>query len=138
MIVHSVDKHEPVGHQEIESRDDQVIHRLETRHAVLERDAVLGNSVHDTLDQSHDSEVLDSPAEATTVPEERAAQVLIAWDSIVSESGSLVSFLAHKTDTKVSRLDHVDVVGTVTDSKSDLVASELAHESDNLSLLARR
>jgi len=138
LVVDAVVEHEPVGHQDVEASNEEVINRLEARGTVGELDTVLGGGVDDRLNEHHDREVLDSPAVATTVPEQSSSEVLKAGNGIVSEGGSLVSLFAHQAEAKISRLDHVHVVGTVADSQSDLAVGELLHEGDDLGFLSGR
>jgi len=138
LVVNHVHQHEPVRHQQVERSDNQVINRLQTGHSVHKAESVLGDSIHDTLNESHDREVLDSPAEATTVPEERTAKILVPGHGEVGEGSSLVALFAHQANAKMGRLNHIDIVCTITNGQGDLTAGELAHEGDNLSLLSWR
>ena len=70
------------------------------------------------------------------MPEEAAPEVLVLWNGVICESGSLVAFLTHEAEAKISRLDHVNVISTITNGKSDLSIGEFLHKADNLSLLA--
>ena len=138
LVVDAVVEHEPIGHQDVEASNEEVINRLEARGTVGELDTVLGGGVDNRLNEHHECEVLDSPAVATAVPEQSSSEVLKAGDGIVSESGSLVSLFAHEAEAKISRLDHVHVVGTVADGQSDLAFGELLHEGDDLGFLSGR
>ena len=138
LIIDAVEQNEPIGHQDVETHDEQVVERLQTRCTVGELDAEFGDSVDDRLHQDHNSEVLESPSVATTVPEKRSSQVLKAGDGVVSESGRLVALLAHEAKSEVSRLDHINVIGSVADGQRDLTLRELLHEGDDLGLLGGR
>ena len=70
------------------------------------------------------------------MPEERSAQVLEAWNRIVSEGRSLVAFFAHQTEAKICRLNHVDIICSIADGQCHLVLREFLHECHDLRLLA--
>ena len=72
------------------------------------------------------------------MPEQSSSQVLKAGDGVVSESGRLVTLLAHEAKAEVSRLDHVNIIGSVADGQRDLILCELLHEGDDFGLLGGR
>ena len=49
------------------------------------------------------------------MPEEELAQVAELWQRIVSKACCLIAFFAVDSDTYVCRLNHVYIVGTITD-----------------------
>ena len=70
------------------------------------------------------------------MPEEAAPEVLVLRNGVICESGSLVAFLTHEAEAKISRLNHVDVISTIPDGQSDFSIGKLLHKTDHLSFLA--
>jgi hypothetical protein len=128
----------PVGHQDVEETNEQVVNRLNSRSSVCELNTELCTCVHNSLHEHQDREVLNSPAVAAAVPKQSSSEVHIARYGIVSEGCSLVSLFSHQAKTNVSRLNHIYVVGTVPDGQSDFSAGKFLHKSDNLGFLAWR
>lgn len=102
LVVNTVEQNEPIGHQDVEANNEQVVDWLDARGTVGELDSVLGDSVDDGLHQNHDREVLDSPAVATAVPEKTSSEVHVARDGVVGKGRSLIAFLAQETETEIS------------------------------------
>jgi len=72
------------------------------------------------------------------VPEHQATQVRVLVDCKVGEGSGLVSFFAHQSYTYMCLLDHVDVVGAVTNRKSDTAGDLFPYCPDQLCFLAWR
>jgi len=49
------------------------------------------------------------------MPEQKLAQITELWQRIVSKGCGLVALFTKDSDADMSRLDHVDIVSTVTD-----------------------
>jgi len=67
---------EPIGHQDVETGNEEIVNRLVAGLTTRELNAILCESVDYRLHENEDREVLDAPAIATTVPEENSAQIL--------------------------------------------------------------
>lgn len=63
----------------------------------------------------------DSVSKLETVPEHQPVQSLEVGNGIVTESCCLITFLAHNTDTNRSRLDHIDIITSITNGKSEYI-----------------
>lgn len=95
-----------------------------------------GQSKHRCFDNNENAEVYNLDGEVLTVPEHQAAQVGELVDCKVGECGGLVAFFAHDANTYMCLLDHVDVVGAITDSESDTAGDFFSDCLDKLCLLA--
>ena len=69
------------------------------------------------------------------MPQYELAEASEVGDRVVGERGCLVTFFSHKADANVRRLDHVDVIRTISDRKGDFTAVMSPNELDNLFLL---
>jgi hypothetical protein len=77
-------------------------------------------------------------SELSSVPEQESSQILELGERIVREGSSLVSFFSEDADSNVGLLDHVDIVGSVTNSQSNSSCLSFLHKSDDVSFLGRR
>ena len=67
------------------------------------------------------------------MPEEELTQVSELWQRIVSKACCLIAFLAVNSDTYVCRLNHVYIVGTITDRhRSQTPQFPRAHVLENV------
>jgi hypothetical protein len=72
-----------------------------------------------------------------TMPKDKSIQSLEVWNSIITESSSLVTFLTHDSYTDWCRLDHVNIISTITDGKCEDTRISL-HELNDFSLIIGR
>lgn len=72
------------------------------------------------------------------MPEKSSSQVLETGHGVIGKGRSLVTFFTHKTESDVSLLNHVDIVGTISDSGSDSGVSVGLHKVNDICLLSRR
>ena len=62
------------------------------------------------------------------MPEKESAQELELVDCEVGKRAGLASLFAHDTDANMSSLNHIDIVGPVTDRQSSLVLAMGSNE----------
>lgn len=72
------------------------------------------------------------------MPEKQSSETLEIRDGVVTELRSLISLFAHDTDSYSGRLDHVDVISSVTDSECQGRLVVLSHQINGGSLLCWR
>ena len=137
LVENTLEHNEPEGEGDVVKSHHEVIDGLITGPSVLEVSTVLRGGVDDTLVQAPEDVVVQAESVRSTVPEESSSQVLEAGHGVVGEGGSLVTFLAHEAKSNVSLLDHVNVVGTISDSSSDSAVGVGLHEVNNISFLSR-
>ena len=83
-------------------------------------------------------EVSNVEAEGATVPEEEATEVAELSDCEVGEGAGLTALFADDSDAHVGRLDHVDVVGAVSNRQGRLPWAVNAHKPYQRGLLLGR
>ncbi len=69
-----------------------------------------------TLKQSKAQEMCESPAERSPMPEHQPSQIFKLRNGEITERSSLVTFLAIDTYTYMCLLNHIHIVGSVSDS----------------------
>lgn len=89
--------------------------------------------------EEHDAEEEDElGSKSATVPEYKSTQVREVGNGKVTEGCCLSAFLAHDADANGSSLDHVYVVGSVTDGKSERARVILHDIPDGSCFVVRR
>ena len=109
-----------------EERIDEV-HGRKYRHDIV---CQLCSAGHDRLryDQAH--EVDEVEAEVRSVPEKETSEELELSNGEVCEGTGLAAFFPKDSNSNVRSLNHVHVIGTVSDSQSRLVLADALDECD--------
>lgn len=119
-----VDRHKEVEqsrHEYVEEYVHDALDGLEAREAVHPLQRIVISRLDHGLIDDENREGRDAHAVGTTMPEQGPTKVLEAWDCVVGERRSLIAFLTFKSKADVSLLDHVDIVGAITDGQNDFV-----------------
>jgi len=75
--------------------------------------------------------------EISTVPEDQSTKASKLWNGIVGKHRSLVALFTFYTDSDMSGLDHVYIVGAVADSQRYLTAISLSYKVNDVRFVQR-
>lgn len=105
--------------------------------AVVEED---GDAEHHAFESEPQDVVECFLSKGTPVPEHQPVQVAELVESVVSEVGRLVSFLSFDPKANVCRLDHVYIIGPISNGSCDRASKHRVslNKSDDLGLLRGR
>jgi len=138
LIVDRLEHDKPNSKGHVVKSHHEVIHGLVARPTVLEVSNVFRSSVNHRLVQTPEDVVVETQSVGSSMPEKSSSQILETRHSIVGKSRSLVTFFTHESETDVSRLNHVNIVSTISDGGSDFGASVFFHEINDIGFLAGR
>jgi hypothetical protein len=75
--------------------------------------------------------------EGATMPHYKTSEALKLGDGVVGEESSLVSLIAFNSDSNLGNLNHVNVVGAVTDCATESLCVVFLDKLNHLGLLVR-
>lgn len=102
----------------------------------VEREEELREGDHEVFIEEIENAFRNTDVIQTAVVQYQFPQELELTNRIVTRLHSTHSFIAINADSNMSFLDHIYIVGTVTDRKGDLIQL-LFHETNNFCLLFR-
>jgi hypothetical protein len=138
LVVNTLENNEPNSESDVVKSHHQVIDRLITRPSILKVSNVFRSSVNNGFVEAPEYIVIETESVGSSMPEKSSSQVLETRHGVVGESRSLVTFLTHESETDVSRLNHVNIVSTITNSSSDFRLGMFSHEVDYIGFLEGR
>lgn len=74
-------------------------------------------------------------AKLTTMPEKESSEIFELGNGVIRESSSLVSLFSEDTDTNIGGLDHVHIVGTISNTQRSALLKLVSDHCDDFSFL---
>ena len=138
MVINTLENDKPNSKSDVVKSHHQVIDGLITRPSILKVSNVLRSSVNNGFVEAPEYIVIETESVGSSMPEKSSSQVLKTRHGVISKSRSLVTFFTHESETDVSRLNHINIISTITDSSSDFRLGMFSHEVDYIGFLEGR